>query len=94
MINRQPDLEPCSVANGGMDPGLKNPLGAWALYLFQNGEDTLYWIHGDAKPTQLGKAVSSGCIRMLNDDVIDLYARSIHGADVVVFPPLWRADLY
>jgi lipoprotein-anchoring transpeptidase ErfK/SrfK len=57
MINRQPDLEPYLGVNGGMDPGLKNPLGAWALYLFQNGEDTLYRIHGDAQPTQLGKAV-------------------------------------
>ncbi|MBN2761337.1 MAG: L,D-transpeptidase, partial [Rhodobacteraceae bacterium] len=46
MIARQPDLEPFSVANGGMAPGPDNPMGARALYLFQNGEDTLYRIHG------------------------------------------------
>ena len=64
MIARKPELEPYSVANGGMDPGPENPLGARALYLFQNGIDTLYRIHGDASYLELGKAVSSGCIRM------------------------------
>ena len=88
MIERQPELEPFSVANGGMDPGPGNPLGARALYLFQNGEDTLYRIHGDAQPRHLGQAVSSGCIRMLDHDVIDLHARSVHGADVIVLPSL------
>lgn len=84
MIARKPELEPYSVANGGMDPGPGNPMGARALYLFQDGVDTLYRIHGDASPRELGKAVSSGCIRMLNQDVIHLYDRSIHGADVIV----------
>jgi lipoprotein-anchoring transpeptidase ErfK/SrfK len=88
MIERQPDLEPYSVANGGMDPGPGNPLGARALYLFQNGVDTLYRVHGDASPWELGMAVSSGCIRMLNQDVIDLYDRAIHGASVIVLPSL------
>lgn len=84
MIIRKPELEPYSVANGGMDPGPGNPMGARALYLFKDGVDTLYRIHGDASPRELGKAVSSGCIRMLNQDVIDLHERSKHGADVIV----------
>tara|TARA_R100000935_G_scaffold9668_2_gene19603 strand:+ start:1448 stop:2056 length:609 start_codon:yes stop_codon:yes gene_type:complete len=66
MIKRRPELEPYSVANGGMAPGPDNPMGARALYLFKNGKDTLYRIHGSASPRELGKAVSSGCIRMLN----------------------------
>lgn len=86
MVARQPELEPYSVANGGMAGGPGNPLGARALYLFNNGVDTLYRVHGDADPTELGKAVSSGCIRMLNQDVIHLYDRAIHGARVVVLP--------
>lgn len=84
MIKRKPELEPYSVANGGMDPGPGNPLGARALYLFQNGVDTLYRIHGDAAPFELGKAASSGCIRMLNQDAIHLEKRSVHGASVIV----------
>jgi lipoprotein-anchoring transpeptidase ErfK/SrfK len=88
MIDRQPALEPYSVANGGMDPGPDNPMGARALYLFQNGVDTLYRIHGDADPNELGRAVSSGCIRMLNHDVIHLHARAVHGASVIVLPSL------
>ncbi|WP_163849660.1 L,D-transpeptidase [Pseudooceanicola aestuarii] len=86
MIARQPELEPYSVANGGMDPGPDNPLGARALYLFQNGVDTLYRVHGDAVPQELGRSVSSGCIRMLDQDVIHLHDRSVHGASVIVLP--------
>ncbi len=86
MIARRPEFEPYSVANGGMAPGVGNPLGARALYLFQNGEDTLYRIHGACEPAYLGKAVSSGCIRMLDQDVIDLYERVRHGARVKVLP--------
>ncbi|WP_022703874.1 L,D-transpeptidase [Pseudorhodobacter ferrugineus] len=93
MVARRPDLAPYSVANGGMDPGPNNPLGARALYLFQNGIDTLYRIHGDASAAELGKAVSSGCIRMLNQDAIDLYDRSVHGAQVTVTPSLRAAGL-
>lgn len=84
MISRRPDLAAYSVANGGMAPGPGNPLGARALYLFQNGKDTLYRIHGACEPEHLGKAVSSGCIRMLDQDVIDLYDRAPHGALVRV----------
>lgn len=88
MVARRPELAPYSVANGGMDAGPGNPLGARALYLFQNGVDTLYRIHGDAGAKELGRAVSSGCIRMLNQDAIDLYDRSVHGASVTVLPSL------
>ena len=86
MIERQPELAPYSWRKGGMDPGPDNPMGARALYLFQNGEDTLYRVHGSAKPWELGKPVSSGCIRMLNQDVIHLAGRAVHGATVVVLP--------
>lgn len=86
MVARQPELEPYSVANGGMDPGLMNPLGARALYLFQNGEDTLYRIHGNPEANSIGQAVSSGCIRLLNHDIIDLHDRVPNGSRVVVRP--------
>lgn len=88
MIARKPELGPYSVANGGMDPGPGNPMGARALYLFQNGVDTLYRVHGDASPRELGHAVSSGCIRMLNQDVIHLHERAVHGASVIVLPSM------
>lgn len=81
MITRQPELEPYRK---GMAPGLDNPLGARALYLFENGRDTLYRIHGTNEPWSIGKYVSSGCIRMLNQDVIDLYRRVSIGSSVVV----------
>lgn len=84
IIARRPDLAAYSVANGGMDPGPGNPLGARALYLFQNGQDTLYRIHGACEPEHLGRAVSSGCIRLLDQDAIDLYDRAPHGALVRV----------
>jgi lipoprotein-anchoring transpeptidase ErfK/SrfK len=82
MIRREPNrYQPWAK---GMDGGAKNPLGARALYLFKNGKDTLYRIHGTTEPSSIGKAVSSGCIRMLNQDVIDLYNRVPKGAKVVV----------
>ncbi len=65
-------------------PGADNPLGARALYLFQNGRDTLYRIHGTSEPWTIGTEASSGCIRMLNEDVIDLYDKAARGATVVV----------
>ena len=86
MVARKPELAAFAANKGGMDPGPGNPMGARALYLFQNGVDTLYRVHGDASPRELGKAVSSGCIRMLNQDVIDIHARAVHGADVIVLP--------
>ncbi|MDQ0357656.1 lipoprotein-anchoring transpeptidase ErfK/SrfK [Rhodoplanes tepidamans] len=86
-----PDMiarEPAKYARwaGGMDGGAENPLGARALYLFRNGKDTLYRIHGTNEPWSIGEAVSSGCIRMMNQDVIDLYGRLPDGARVVVRP--------
>jgi lipoprotein-anchoring transpeptidase ErfK/SrfK len=68
-------------------PGPHNPMGARALYLYQNGKDTLYRIHGTNQPEYIGQAISSGCIRMTNEDVIDLYTRVKPGAMVVVLDP-------
>jgi lipoprotein-anchoring transpeptidase ErfK/SrfK len=68
----------------GMEGGSDNPLGARAMYLFQDGKDTLYRIHGTAEERSIGHNVSSGCIRMLNVDVIDLYDRVPVGTRVVV----------
>ncbi|MCA0432689.1 MAG: L,D-transpeptidase [Proteobacteria bacterium] len=70
----------------GMPGGPENPLGARALYLYANGVDTLYRIHGTNEPDSIGKAMSSGCIRMLNQDVADLFERVPRGARVVVLP--------
>ena len=67
--------------------GPANPLGARALYLFQGKTDTLYRIHGTNQPEFIGQAVSSGCIRMTNEDVIDLYDRVKMGATVIVLAP-------
>jgi lipoprotein-anchoring transpeptidase ErfK/SrfK len=72
MIGRQPELE---QYRNGMPPGIENPLGARALYIFKDGKDTLYRLHGNPDVTSIGKAVSSGCVRLLNQDVIDLYER-------------------
>jgi lipoprotein-anchoring transpeptidase ErfK/SrfK len=69
---------------GGMPGGPRNPLGARALYLYQGNVDTLYRIHGTFAPSSIGKAVSSGCIRMINIDVADLYERIPIGTKVVV----------
>lgn len=64
--------------------GWTNPLGARALYLFHDGKDTLYRIHGTNEPEKIGRSVSSGCIRMRNIDVIDLYNRVSDGTKVIV----------
>ncbi|WP_157015047.1 L,D-transpeptidase [Mesorhizobium xinjiangense] len=85
MIARSPDLEKYSVRNGGMAPGLKNPLGARALYIFQDGKDTLYRVHGSPEWWTIGKSVSSGCVRMVNQDVIDLYSRVPNKTPIVVY---------
>ena len=84
MIEREPELEKYSAENGGMEPGLKNPLGARALYIFQNGVDTLYRLHGTPEHWSIGKAVSSGCVRLINQDVVDLYDRVRPGSDIIV----------
>ncbi|WP_348647274.1 L,D-transpeptidase [Aestuariivirga sp. YIM B02566] len=81
MIERSPEK---AKWKDGMPGGPENPLGARALYLFQNGGDTLYRIHGTNEPMSIGKNASSGCIRMLNQNVIELYRRAPVGARVVV----------
>lgn len=68
----------------GMPGGPQNPIGARGLYLFQGNVDTLYRIHGTAEVKSIGRSVSSGCIRLLNADVIDLYSRVPIGTEVVV----------
>ncbi len=68
----------------GMPPGPDNPLGARALYLYKNGKDTLFRIHGSHESWSIGQAISSGCIRLLNQDAIDLYDRVPVGARVIV----------
>lgn len=82
MVKREP--ERYRKWEGGMEGSDKNPLGARALYLFKGGKDTLYRIHGTTEPDTIGEAVSSGCIRMMNQDVIDLYGRVPTGSKVVV----------
>ncbi len=84
MIARRPDLRKYSADNGGMQPGLANPLGARALYIFEGNKDTLYRIHGTPEYWTIGKSVSSGCVRMINQDVIDLYKRVRSNAEIVV----------
>ena len=84
MIARKPELEKYSVRNGGMAPGLNNPLGARALYIHQNGVDTLYRVHGTPEYWTIGKAVSSGCVRMMNQDVVHLYEHVRNGSPILV----------
>ncbi|MBV8745819.1 MAG: L,D-transpeptidase, partial [Xanthobacteraceae bacterium] len=67
--------------------GPHNPMGARALYLYEGGKDTLYRIHGTNQPEYIGQAISSGCIRMTNEDVIDLFNRAKVGTPVVVIAP-------
>jgi lipoprotein-anchoring transpeptidase ErfK/SrfK len=93
MLARQPELlARMSELQGGigMPGGPGNPLGARALYLWQGNRDTLYRIHGTSEPWTIGTRVSSGCIRMINQDVIDLYARTPIGTRVVVYGPRAR----
>ena len=70
-----------------VEGGARNPMGSRALYLYAGGKDTLYRIHGTNQPEYIGHAISSGCIRLTNEDVIDLYDRVKMGALVVVLGP-------
>lgn len=81
MIAREPKL---AKYRGGMEPGPDNPLGARALYLFKDGADTGYRIHGSPEWWSIGKSVSSGCVRLINQDVIDLYDRVAEKSPIVV----------
>jgi lipoprotein-anchoring transpeptidase ErfK/SrfK len=82
MIRREPDRY--GPYRDGLPGGINNPLGARALYLFRNGRDTLFRIHGTREPYTIGTNVSSGCIRLMNQDIIDLYSRVPTGTRVVV----------
>jgi len=84
MIARQPELQKYSYANGGQAPGPNNPLGACALYIFQHGKDTLYRLHGTTDWRSIGHAVSSGCVRLINQDVMELYETVPSKARIVV----------
>ncbi|MGA0595128.1 L,D-transpeptidase [Enterovirga sp. CN4-39] len=72
------------ASSGTRDAGIDNPLGARALYLYQGNRDTLFRIHGTNEPWSIGEQVSSGCVRMLNEDIVDLYERVPVGATVLV----------
>ena len=80
MIVRKPELEKW---RGGQPGGLDNPLGARALYIFKDGQDTGYRVHGSPEWWTIGQAMSSGCVRMINQDVIDLYSR-VNGKTPIV----------
>jgi lipoprotein-anchoring transpeptidase ErfK/SrfK len=92
MIARQPELEPYRAVQipgtneweGGQPGGITNPLGARAHYIYQDGKDTLYRVHGSPEWSSIGKSVSSGCVRMINQDVIDLYDRVPEGTPILV----------
>jgi lipoprotein-anchoring transpeptidase ErfK/SrfK len=81
MIQRQPRLEKW---RNGQPPGITNPLGARALYIHQGNQDTLYRIHGTGEAHTIGKAVSSGCVRLLHQDVIHLHDHVRSGSPIVV----------
>jgi lipoprotein-anchoring transpeptidase ErfK/SrfK len=82
MVARDPNARPWA---GGMPGGTNNPLGARAMYIYSAaGADTLYRIHGTNDPSSIGHAVSSGCIRLIDQDVIDLYGRVPVGTKIVV----------
>jgi len=81
MIRRQPELAKWA---GGQPPGLMNPLGARAMYLYRGGSDSGYRLHGTPEWKSIGRAMSSGCIRLINQDIIDLYDRAKVGAKVIV----------
>jgi lipoprotein-anchoring transpeptidase ErfK/SrfK len=87
MLERRPELlkQMSKLQSGiGMPGGPENPLGARAHYLWQGNQDTYFRIHGTNEPATIGQSVSSGCIRMVNQDVMDLYQRTTVGTKVVV----------
>lgn len=81
MIKRQPNLEQW---RGGQPGGIRNPLGARAIYLYKDGHDTGFRIHGTPEWRSIGSNASSGCFRMIQQDVLDLYERVTVGAKVIV----------
>ncbi len=90
ILERKPEIAKYMVqlqSGIGMHGGPDNPLGSRALYLWQGKVDTLYRIHGTNEPDSIGHDVSSGCIRMHNESVVDLYERTPVGTRVAVLPP-------
>lgn len=81
MMKRKPRLAQYA---GGVPGGPNNPLGARALYLYRGGQDTMFRLHGTNEPWTIGTAVSSGCVRLTNEDIIDLYERTPVGTTVLV----------
>ena len=81
MMERKPHLRQYA---GGVSGGNHNPLGAAALYLYRGGQDTMFRLHGTNEPWTIGQAVSSGCVRLTNEDIVDLYNRAPVGAKVLV----------
>lgn len=89
MVERDPNA---AKWKDGMPGGPDNPLGARAMYLYENGHDTIFRIHGTSQPWSIGLNISSGCIRMVNDEITDLYDQVEIGAKVIVL--LQGAALY
>jgi lipoprotein-anchoring transpeptidase ErfK/SrfK len=95
MLQRKPELREhmTQLQSGiGMQGGPENPIGARALYLWQGNKDTLYRIHGTNEPWTIGQNVSSGCIRLTNDDIVDLYNRTQIGTKVVVLATAYNTS--
>lgn len=89
MLVRRPDIKEMLTplrSGPGIAGGSDNPIGARGMYLWQGNKDTLYRIHGTTEPCSIGTSASSGCIRMMNQDVIDLYGRVSIGTTVKVLP--------
>lgn len=84
MIAREP--ERYGPLKNGLPGGAGNPLGPRALYLYRDNQDTYYRLHGTVEPWTIGTKVSSGCIRLLNQDIMDLYSRVPVGTKAVVLP--------
>jgi lipoprotein-anchoring transpeptidase ErfK/SrfK len=92
MIDREPRLEEYRAEYdpvtktwlGGQPGGITNPLGARALYIYQDGKDTLFRLHGSPEWASIGKSVSSGCVRLMNQDIVDLYDRVPEGTPILV----------
>lgn len=82
MVRTMPELY--GPLKGGLSGGVENPLGSRALYLYQGGRDTMYRIHGTMDPSSVGKATSAGCIRMFNQDIMDLFEQIPNGTRVKV----------
>lgn len=81
MMKRKPHLVQHA---GGVPGGPENPLGARALYLYRNGRDTMFRLHGTNEPWSIGQAVSSGCVRLTNEDIVGLYDRTPVGTTVLI----------